>query len=71
MMLAWTPFAGHFIERERFYVSLLNVQDMHLYAELGYAIKTRFFSVGAFTSSINGKYRNIGFTFGMELFKHW
>lgn len=69
--LAWTPFLGHFIERERFYLSLLTVKDAHPYIELGYAVKTRFLSIGAFTSSINGRYESFGIKFGVELFSQW
>ncbi|MBS5614704.1 MAG: hypothetical protein KHX29_11855, partial [Prevotella buccalis] len=68
---AWVPFAGHFIERERLYFSALHAKQAHPYIELGYAFKTRLASVGAFVSTINGKYRNFGFKFGFELFRQW
>lgn len=71
LILAWLPFAGHFIERERLYFSALHAKHAHPYIELGYAFKTRLASVGAFVSTVNGKYRNFGFKFGFELFRQW
>lgn len=71
LVLAWTPLIGHFIERERLYLSALRVKNANPYLELGYAIKTRFLSIGAFMSNMNGRTKDFGFKFGFELFRRW
>lgn len=71
LLLAWTPFLGHFIERERFYLSILSAKNAHPYTEFGYVVKTRLLSIGAFVSSMNGRYKDFGFKFGFELFRQW
>lgn len=71
LALAWMPFVGHYIEKERLYLSFLDVKKTHPYIEVGYGVKTRALSVGAFVSTINGKYKEFGFKFGFELFRQW
>lgn len=71
ILLAWTPFVGNFIERERLYLSDLHAKGAQPYVELGYALKTRLASVGAFISCLNGKYKDFGIKLGFELFRQW
>lgn len=71
LCLSWLPFAGHFIESERLYLSMLTVNKLKPYIEFGYGFTTRLFSIGAFVSNANGKFENIGCKFGFELFRDW
>lgn len=71
MILAWIPWAGRFMEKERIYVNALTVKDLHPYMEYGYGFATRLFSTGIFVSQKNGKFDGIGFRFGVELFRQW
>ena len=70
LLLSWIPVVGHYMEMERVYVSWLDARKMHPYVELGYGFTTRLFSAGLFVSNGKGN-RNIGFKFGLELFRHW
>ena len=71
MTLAWIPWAGRFMEKERIYVNALTVKGLHPYMEYGYGFATRLFSTGIFVSQKNGKFDGIGFRFGVELFRQW
>lgn len=71
LILAWLPITGRFIERERVYVSALEVQKMHPYSEWGYGFTTRLLSVGFFTAFRQFKYEGFGIKLGFELFKQW
>ncbi|WP_235899321.1 DUF5686 family protein [Hallella mizrahii] len=70
LFLSWVPWAGHYIEMERFYVSALDAHHVHPYIEVGYGFTTRVFSVGLFTSNGRGN-RVFGCKFGFELFRKW
>lgn len=71
LLSSWIPWAGHFIEMERLYLSVLSVTDLHPYVECGYGFTTRWLSIGAFASNKNGKFESVGFKFGFELFRKW
>ena len=69
--LAHTPWAGHFIELERIYVSALSVKDLSHYFEFGYGFTTRWLSIASFVALKEGKYDGFGCKFEMELFRKW
>lgn len=71
LLSSWIPWAGHFVEMERIYLSILSVTDLHPYVECGYGFTTRWLSVGAFVSNKNGRFDAVGFKFGFELFRKW
>jgi len=71
LALSWLPQLGHFIEMERIYASVLKVSNLDIYTEAGYGFTTRAFSMGAFISNQNGRFKDIGFKFGLELFHDW
>ena len=56
------------IQQERLYGGILFMPHLNPYIELGYGIGTHIFDVGAFVSSINGKFDTVGFKFTFELF---
>ena len=56
------------IQHERLYGGVLFMPHLNPYVELGYGIGTHIFDVGAFVSSINGKFDTVGFKFTFELF---
>lgn len=71
LALSWVPWIGHFIEKERMYVSVLKAERLKHYEELGYSFTNRLFSFGVFTAFSEGKYDSFGLRFGFELFSHW
>ena len=71
LLSSWIPWAGHFIEMERLYLSVLSVTDLQPYIECGYGFTTRWISLGAFASNKNGRFDAVGFKFGFELFRKW
>lgn len=71
LLLAWLPIAGRFIERERIYVSALDVKKLHPYSEWGYGFTTRLISMGFFTSIRHLKFDGLGVKLGFELFRQW
>lgn len=68
---AWLPLIGRFVERERIYVNLLDVQKLHPYAEWGYGFTTRLFSTAMFVAFNQMKFEGFGVKFGFELFRNW
>lgn len=71
LLTAWIPLLGHYVEKERVYLSCLNVIHLHPYVEMGYGVSTRLFSMGIFASFKNGDPDGIGCKFGFELFRQW
>lgn len=71
MLLSGLPYFGHFMERERFYLSALNIEHTRPYYELGYGFTTRFFTIGVFTNFLNAEFRNFECKFTFELFQRW
>lgn len=56
------------VQQERLYGGVLFMPHLNPYIELGYGIGTHIFDVGAFVSTINGKFDTFGFKFTFELF---
>ena len=71
LLLTWIPLVGRYIETERVYFNLLQIQHTRPYAEIGYGLTNRYFSVGVFGSFMNGKLQEIGSKFSFELFSRW
>lgn len=71
LLLSWLPIGGHFLERERFYLSALSIEHTRPYYELGYGFTTRFFTIGLFTNFLNAEFHNIECKFTFELFQRW
>ena len=71
LMMSFLPLLGRYIETERIYLSMLSIQNTRAYSEVGYAISTRFISIGAFASFLNTQFQDIGFKFTFELFRKW
>ena len=67
----WIPIVGHFIEKERFYLSALGIEHTRLYSEIGYGFSTRFVSIGLFASFLNANFERFGCKFTFELFRRW
>lgn len=71
LLVAWIPWVGRFIEKERIYMNILDINRLHPYIEYGYGIATHIFSAGIFTAQQNGHFDGIGVRFGIELFRQW
>ena len=71
LLLTWIPLVGRYIETERVYLNLLQIQHTRPYSEIGYGLANRYFSVGVFGSFLNGKLQEIGSKFTFELFRRW
>ncbi|UKK52241.1 DUF5686 family protein [Prevotella sp. E13-17] len=71
MGLSFVPIAGHYIERERIYLSSLVTSHSRLYSELGYGFSSRYISMGVFAGFRNWEYQEIGCKFTIELFRRW
>ena len=65
------PIVGHFIERERVYLSTLSIEHTRLYNEVGYGFTCRLFSVGVFASFLNTEFQRWEAKFTFELFRRW
>lgn len=68
---SWLPFFGHYIEKERIYLSALSIEHTRPYFELGYGLTNRFFSIGLFSSFLNGQFDDFECKFTFELFRRW
>lgn len=71
LVMSWLPLVGRFIESERIYLNVLQLEHTPSYAELGYGFSNRLFSVGLFTNFMNGKFGSFGAKFSFELFNRW
>lgn len=71
MLATWFPYLGKYIEKERFYVSGVLLENSKPYYELGYGFTNRYISVGAFASFRNRHFSEFGMKFDFELFKRW
>lgn len=71
LVCSFLPIIGRYVETERLYLSMLSIQNTRAYSELGYAVSTRFVSIGAFASFLNTKIQDVGFKFTFELFRDW
>ena len=71
LFATWLPYVGKYIEKERFYLSAVQVERSRPYFELGYGFSNRYLSAGAFASFRNTEFLNFGFKFEVELFRRW
>lgn len=69
--LAYIPFVGYYVEKERIYISNVLMQKTRPYTEMGYAFTTRFASLGLFASFFGTKFQEIGTKITFELFNRW
>lgn len=71
LLLTWIPIIGKYIETERIYVNLLQIEHTRPYTEVGYGLTNRYFSIGLFGSFLNGRFHEFGSKFTFELFRKW
>ena len=71
MFLAFMPIVGKHLESERAYASFLLLDNTRPYTELGYGFKSRYISMGVFTSFLRLNLQEIGCKFTLELFRKW
>lgn len=71
LLLSWIPLVGNLMEKERFYLSALKLEDLSHYIEFGYGFTNQFFSIGLFTSFNRGAYHSFGCKIEFELFNGW
>lgn len=71
LLLTCIPIVGRYIEKERIYVSLLQIQHTRTYSEYGYSLTNRYFSIGVFASFLNFSFNEFGSRFTFELFRNW
>ena len=71
LVATWLPYVGKYIEKERFYLSGVQLQHSRPYFEIGYGFTNRYISVGAFASFKGTEFERIGVGFDFELFKRW
>ena len=62
---------GHYIEKERIYLSGLSIDHTRPYFELGYGFTNRFFSIALFSSFLNTHFQDFECKFTFELFRRW
>lgn len=67
----WIPYLGKYIEKERLYLSGVQLEHSRPYYELGYGFTNRYISVGLFASFRNTHFDEFGISFDFELFKRW
>lgn len=71
LAVSMIPIVGHYVERERAYLSSLSIAHTRIYSELGYGFTCRAFSMGLFASFLNTEYQSMGCKFTFELFRRW
>ena len=71
LFATWIPYLGKFIEKERFYLSGVQLERSRFYSEIGYGFTNRYISVGAFASFRNTRFDRFGVEVDIELFKRW
>lgn len=71
LAVSMIPLVGHYVERERVYLSSLSIAHTRVYSELGYGFTCRFFSMGLFAGFLNADYQSMGCKFTFELFRRW
>lgn len=67
----WIPYVGKYIEKERLYISGVQLQSSRPYFEIGYGFTNRYISVGAFASFKGVSFERFGVEFEFELFRRW
>lgn len=71
LFMSWLPLLGHYMEKERFYLSALSIAHTRPYYEIGYGLTTRLVSLGFFASFLNTEFQDFGCKFTFELFRRW
>lgn len=71
LLLSRLPLVGDYLEKERFYLSALQLKSLSHYVEVGYGFTNQLFSMGIFASFVRGEYYSMGCRFGFELFNGW
>lgn len=71
LFATWIPYLGKYIEKERLYLSGVQLSHSRPYFELGYGFTNRYISVGLFASFRNTHFDEFGISFDFELFKRW
>ena len=70
----WQPYEGYvrrFVESERLYFSILSIEHVKGYNEIGYGFKCRYFSTAFFASFLDRRYNSFECKFTIELFNRW
>lgn len=71
MIVSRIPWIGRMVENEQLYANSLLIEHTRPYVELGYGFTTRYLSLGAFASLLNGSFYSFGTKFSFELFRKW
>lgn len=71
LIAAMIPVLGHYVERERVYLSSLSIAHTRLYSEVGYGFTCRYASLAFFASFLKTHYQEFGCKFTFELFRRW
>lgn len=67
----WLPYLGKYIEKERFYLSGVQLSHSRPYYEFGYGFTNRYISLGLFASFRGHRFDGCGLQVDFELFKRW
>ena len=71
MLMSYLPVVGKIVEKERIYFSMLAVEKLWPYMEIGYGFVNRVFSIGAFGGISRHRFEGFGMKVGLELFNKW
>lgn len=71
LFLSRLGLTSRYVQRERLYVNLLNVERLSCYTELGYGLSTHMFDIGLFTSLYNFGGVGFGVKIDLHLFDQW
>jgi hypothetical protein len=67
----WLPYLGKYIEKERCYLSGVQLSHSRPYYEFGYGFTNRYISLGLFASFRGHRFDGCGLQVDFELFKRW
>ena len=71
LLLARFGILSRYIQKERLYMNLLNVQRLNLYSELGYGFRTSSLDLGLFAGLYNLRLFGFGIKVNLHLFEDW
>ncbi len=71
LLLSWIPWVGRAMEQERIYLSMVTLNSLHAYTEIGYGFTNRLFSLGVFVGGSPHYFEGVGLKVGLELFNGW
>lgn len=69
--LAYIPYLGYYIEKERIYLSAVQLHKTRPYFELGYAFTTRYATLGVFAGTFGNNFHEFGAKITFELFHRY